>query len=89
MTPEQSEIRDRKRPGQATDNQFHYAAALNADRRTPTSEHGGFAHVLIAPPEMKVPILIDRRDKFFSDKADEAGIGYFYFEPIPPVFDNA
>ena len=25
----------------------------------------------------------DRRDKFLSDKADEAGIGYFYFEPVP------
>src|SRR5712692_10714578 len=33
--------------------------------------------------------LIDGRDKFFSYKADEAGIGEFYFEPVPPVFENA
>jgi hypothetical protein len=32
--------------------------------------------------------LIDRRDKFFSNKADEAGVGHFYFKPVPPVFHN-
>ena len=35
------------------------------------------------------PSLIDRGDKFLSNEADEAGVGYFYFEPVPSVFDNA
>ena len=36
-----------------------------------------------------IPGLVDGRDKFFSDKAGEARVGDFYFEPVSPVFQNA
>ena len=37
----------------------------------------------------EIGVLIHRGSEFFSDKTDQAGFGYFYFEPVPPVVENA